>query len=43
MKLLSKKLKDGGGGEYVSPSLNACTVRPALIDKNTELGGIESR
>lgn len=33
----------GGGGEYVSPSLNACTVLPALIDKNTELGGIESR
>lgn len=41
MKLLSKKLKDGGD-EYVSPSLNTCTVLPALINKNTEFGRIES-
>lgn len=31
-----------GEAEYVSPSLNTCTVLPALINKNTEFGGIES-
>lgn len=39
MKLLSKKLKDGGG--YVSPSLNNYIVVPVLL-LNTEFGGIES-